>query len=186
MIVEIYFKTAGEVLKDPAKEMEDLMYLPLFIWGAFGIGKSATVREAAKEIALTLSKEYSEELSDINNPDKFLLITIPLHQLDAAELKGIGVPDYEREVSKFLPPEFLPKKGQGIIFFDEFNYAPPLVQVNAAHLIYDRRLFSYEVPPGYIIIAAGDIEEERAYTHRMSPFVSTRFLHVQLKPPTIG
>lgn len=58
----------------------------------------------------------------------------------------------------WCPPSFLPKKSDkpGILFLDEINAAPPLVQAALYQLILDRRVGEYELPEGWRIIAAGN------------------------------
>jgi len=158
--------------------------IPLFIWGTFGIGKSYTVKEAGKEIAKELGLEYSEDPKDINDPNKFVVIVIPMHQFDVSEIKGIGVPNRETKTTEFFRTNLLPKQGQGIIFFDEINLAPPLVQSNAYQLILDRKLGDYTVPEGYYVIGAGNTIEDMAHIHDMAKPLLNRFTHVQLKVPT--
>jgi len=157
---------------------------PLFIWGTFGIGKSYIVHEAGIELAEELKLEYSSDPSDINDESKFIVLTIPLHQYDVSELKGVGIPDREKRVTEFLPTGLLPQTGQGIIFFDELNLAPSLVQANAYQLILDRRLGNYKVPEGYYVIGAGNIITDKAYIMEMAMPLKNRFTHVQLKIPT--
>lgn len=156
-----------------------------FCWGATGIGKSQTVRQAAREIAAELNKEYSEDIHDVNNEDKFLVIDIRLSQMDPSDLRGIPIFSSDRETTMWLPPEFFPKKGQGVIFFDELNLAPPLVQSSAYQLILDRRLGTYCVPEGYLLVAAGNRLEDRASVFEMSAPLKNRFGHAQLREPSV-
>lgn len=54
----------------------------LFVWGATGIGKSQTVRQAAMELAAKLKLEYTDDIRDINDEKKFLVIDLRLSQMD--------------------------------------------------------------------------------------------------------
>jgi hypothetical protein len=65
-----------------------------------------------------------------------------------------------------------------VIFLDELNVAPPLVQNTALQLVLDRRLGEYELPAGAQIIAAGNREME-AFVHKMSPPLLNRFVHIE-------
>lgn len=69
------------------------------IWGPPSIGKSSIVQQLAQENALDC-------------------IDVRLSQLAPTDLRGLPVAD--DELSKWYPPEFLPKSGQGILFLDEF------------------------------------------------------------------
>jgi len=181
IIVRFYERTAGRALKNEKVRR----YLPLFVWGTFGIGKTYAVKKAGEIIAKMHGLEYSDNIQDIDDPNKFCVITIALHHFDPAELKGLGFPDKEKGVTVFYPPETLPRKGQGIIFLDELNLAPPLVQANAYQLVLERRIGKYVVPPGYMIIAAGNTDADRAYTYQTAAPLNNRFFHCKLNTPTV-
>ncbi len=159
--------------------------LALFIWGPTGIGKSQTVKKVARDIAKELGLEYSESIKDINDPKKFVVIDLRLSQMDPSDLRGIPVWDKETRSTVWLPPNTFPREGQGIIFFDELNLAPPLVQASAYQLILDRRLGEYVVPEGYSLIAAGNRLEDRANVFEMAAPLKNRFGHCQLNIPRV-
>jgi MoxR-like ATPase len=69
----------------------------------------------------------------------------------------------------------LPAAGDGILFLDELNAAPPLVQAACYQLVLDRRLGEYRLPDGWSIVAAGNRETARAITHRMPSVLANRF-----------
>ncbi len=75
-------------------------------------------------------------------------------------------------------PLFLPQQGRGILFLDELNAAPPLVQAACYQLILDRRLGEYQLPAGWTIVAAGNRESDRAVTHRMPSALANRLVHL--------
>ncbi|MDB5269694.1 MAG: ATPase associated with various cellular, 3, partial [Hymenobacter sp.] len=101
--------------------------LSVMIWGAPGIGKSSIVAQAAARHG-------------------FEFIDVRLSQLAPTDLRGLPVADTEAGVSRWLAPEFLPREGQGVLFLDELNLAPPVMQGMAQQLILDRKVGSYEVP----------------------------------------
>jgi len=157
----------------------------IFCWGATGIGKSQTVKEAGREIAQELKLEYTEDISRINEPKAFVVIDIRLAQCDPSDLRGIPIYSKEKMATVWLPPEMFPRSGNGIIFFDELNLAPPLVQASAYQLILDRRLGTYVVPEGFLLIAAGNRLEDRACVFEMSAPLKNRFGHCQLHEPSV-
>jgi len=147
-----------EVVRQSIRNPKDSV--SLFLWGGPGIGKSSVVRQAAEEEGVDC-------------------IDIRLVLLDPSDLRGLPVPDDGK--AKWLPPSFLPHGDwRGVIFLDELNVAPPLVQNTALQLVLDRRLGEYELPEGATIIAAGNREME-AFVHRMSPPLLNRFLHVDFE-----
>lgn len=175
-----------------------LRRLPFYIWGATGIGKSRTVRRVSKQIAKKLNLEYSEHPDDINDTSKFMLIDRRVSQMEPSDL--LGIPhiakiykkdangkhiEEERELTKWIPPNWLPSQGQGIIFLDELNLAPPSIQSAAYQLILDRRLGDYILPDGFVVLAAGNRMQDKANVFELANPLSNRFDHVELKIPGI-
>jgi hypothetical protein len=157
----------------------------LFVWGPTGVGKSQVVRQAGKELAQELGLTYTEDIRHINDEKYFLVIDIRLSQSDPSDLRGIPIYDKEKMATIWLTPEMFPRTGYGIIFFDELNLAPPLVQASAYQLILDRRLGTYVVPDGYGLVAAGNRLEDRASVFEMSAPLKNRFGHCELEIPSV-
>jgi len=136
---------------------------PAFIWGAPGVGKSAIVR--------ALGAELDRPVVDIRAP-----------LLDPTDLRGIPAVVDGRAV--WAPPSFLPgpDDAPGILFFDELNAAPPLVQASLYQLVLDRRVGEYELPDGWAIIAAGNRAEDKAVVFRMPSALANRFAHLDFEP----
>lgn len=131
---------------------------PVFVWGAPGVGKSQVVAQVA----------WKEGLD---------LVDVRAVLLDPVDLRGLPRID-ENHRASWCPPEFLPAKGDGILFLDELNAAPPLVQAACYQLVLDRRLGEYRLPEGWCIVAAGNRETDRAVTHRMPSALANRFVHL--------
>lgn len=131
------------------------------IWGAPGIGKSSIV-------------------SQVSRLHKMDFVDVRLSQLAPTDLRGLPVA--EDGISKWYPPEFLPRAGNGILFLDELNMAPPAMQGVAQQLILDRRVGSYQVPEGWYVWAAGNRKEDRAAVFDMPSPLANRFLHLQVEP----
>lgn len=132
-----------------------------FVWGPPGIGKSAIVKEVAAAA-------------------KMPVIDLRASLLDPTDLRGIPTISEGRAV--WCPPSFLPtaKDKPGVLFLDEINAAPPLVQAGLYQLVLDRRVGEYILPDGWWIVAAGNRQQDRAVTFRMSSALSNRFVHVTL------
>lgn len=136
--------------------------VPVFLWGAPGIGKSSIIKEIAKK-------------RDIE------FIDLRLALMDPTDLKGIPFYDRESHTALWAPPAFLPKEGEGILFLDELNSAPPSVQASAYQLILDRKVGEYELPHGWAIVAAGNREGDRGVTYRMPSPLANRFVHFEME-----
>ena len=135
--------------------------LSTMIWGPPGIGKSSIVAQ-------------------ITRSHKIDFVDVRLSQLAPTDLRGLPVA--EDGISKWYPPEFLPHSGNGILFLDELNMAPPAMQGVAQQLILDRRVGSYVVPEGWYVWAAGNRKEDRAAVFDMPAPLANRFLHLQVEP----
>jgi len=129
-----------------------------FVWGPPGVGKSSIVREIAAR-------------------KKWKLLDVRASLLDPTDLRGI--PAIEDGMAKWCPPSFLPSgNSKGILFFDELNAAPPLVQASLYQLTLDRRIGEYILPDGWRIIAAGNRAEDASVTFRMPAALANRFIHL--------
>ena len=136
--------------------------VPTFLWGAPGIGKSSIVKQIADE-------------------RKVGFIDLRLALMDPTDLKGIPFYDKESHTALWAPPAFLPRDGEGILFLDELNAAPPSVQASAYQLILDRKVGEYELPDGWAIVAAGNREGDRGVTYRMPSPLANRFVHFEME-----
>jgi hypothetical protein len=125
---------------------------PCYLWGAPGGGKSSVVRQAAA----TLGLEFRD-----------LRATL----LDPVDLRGL--PSVANQKTVWNPPEFLPEDGSGVLLLDELAQAPPLVQNAFFQLVLDRRLGEYQLPDGWVVLAASNRVEDRA--------LNNRFLHLDLE-----
>jgi MoxR-like ATPase len=134
---------------------------PVFIWGAPGCGKSAVVRQLAEALKVPLQ-------------DVRALL------LDPVDLRGLPFLGSDGR-SKWARPEFLPQDGTGILFLDELNAAPAMVQASCYQLVLDRKLGEYTLPEGWAIIAAGNRDSDRGVTTRMPTPLRNRFVHLEFE-----
>lgn len=135
---------------------------PVFLWGAPGVGKSQVVAAVAHSMG-------------------YALRDIRAVLLDPVDLRGIPRIT-EAGVTEWCAPSFLPSASdpaKGVLFLDELNAAPPLVQAACYQLILDRRIGEYVLPDGWVVVAAGNREKDRAVTHRMPTALSNRMVHLE-------
>src|SRR5260370_11684925 len=105
---------------------------PVFIWGGPGVGKSAVVHQLASILSIPLR-------------DVRALL------LDPVDLRGLPFLGNDGR-SKWATPEFLPQDGSGILFLDELNAAPAMVQASCYQLALDPKLPSSPFPPACSIL----------------------------------
>jgi MoxR-like ATPase len=135
--------------------------VPLHIWGACGVGKSQIVAQVA---------------TDLN----WQFLDIRAVQLDPVDLRGL--PRISADQAEWVPPKFLPTSGQGILFLDELTAAPQMTQAGCYQLVLDRKLGEYQLPEGWVVIAAGNPASERGVHFSMPRPLRNRFVHLDLEP----
>ncbi|MCX4748456.1 MoxR family ATPase [Kitasatospora sp. NBC_01287] len=155
----------GAVTVSPSQVPELLLGLatvrPVFLWGAPGIGKSSLVREFADSLGLECVSLIGTQLA----PEDL-----------------IGVPQITPQGrSRFCPPESIARDEPYCLFLDELNAATPDVQKAFYSLILDRRIGSYELPPGSIVIGAGNRATDGALARPMASALVNRLVHVHLR-----
>jgi hypothetical protein len=139
---------------------------PLFVWGNPGIGKSQNIGQFAKR-------------------HDALLIDVRASQWDAVDTRGIPYLT-DAKGTAWAIPEIFPSQELAdqheviVLFLDELNSAPPSVQAALYQLILDRRLGDYVLPDNVFLVAAGNLETDRAVTNRMGTALASRFFHVRL------
>lgn len=134
---------------------------PAFLWGGPGLGKSSVVNQLARSLKVPLQ-------------DVRALL------LDPVDLRGLPFLGKDGR-SQWATPDFLPKDGSGILFLDELNAAPAMVQASCYQLVLDRKLGEYTLPDGWAIIAAGNRDSDRAATTRMPTPLRNRFVHLEFE-----
>lgn len=134
----------------------------VMLWGESGIGKSDIVRQIA-------AKRGSWGFIDL----RAVL-------LDPVDLRGL--PSIQGDMTKWIPPEFLPRDGEGILFLDELPSAAQMTQAACYQLVLDRKLGEYRLPEGWRVIAAGNPPKERGVHFAMPRPLLNRFWHLTLEP----
>lgn len=133
---------------------------PVFLWGAPGIGKSSLVRKFADSLGLECVSLLGTQLA----PEDL-----------------IGVPQIRDGRSVFCPPEAIAREEPYCLFLDELNAASPDVQKAFYSLILDRRIGSYELPAGSIVIGAGNRATDNALARPIASALVNRLTHVHLR-----
>jgi hypothetical protein len=137
--------------------------LSAMIWGPPGVGKSSVVQQVGQALGLPV-------------------IDLRLSQLAPTDLRGLPVADRETRSATWFAPSFLPRSGRGILFLDEINQAPPAMQGMAQQLILNRQVGDYQLPEGWLVVAAGNRKEDRAAVAEMPAPLANRFVHFEVAP----
>jgi MoxR-like ATPase len=139
------------------------------LWGPHGIGKSASVRQVAKELG-------------------YDLYNVILSQKEAVDLAGVLYTREDKELKLSVtdnhPPKWFAdacKKGKFVLFLDEFNMARKEVMNAAFELVLDRRLNNIKLPDDVVIICAGNPDDERYDVTPMSESLRDRLMHIMVE-----
>lgn len=131
-------------------------YLIPMAWGDPGLGKTEITEAVAQELGLTLA--YAD-----------------LATRDPAELGGMPWVEGGRTIR--CRPDWLPDAGDGILFLDELPQAG-IANLNiAATLIREHRIGEHRLPPGWMVVCAGNHQHNRAGTTTMPSQVRNRLDH---------
>src|SRR5512141_2197051 len=120
---------------------------PVFIWGPPGIGKSSIVKQFAEQVGLPCVSLLGSQLA----PEDI-----------------IGVPQIVGGTSRFCPPSLIAREEAYCLFLDELNACTHEVQKAFYSLIQDRRIGEYQLPPGSVVIGAGNRAQDSAIVRPMS------------------
>ena len=106
--------------------------VPMLV-GEAGIGKTEVIKE--------LSHETSRQLH-----------IVVLSQMEPGDL--LGLPFIDGGATRYSPPDWLPKTGKSIIFFDEINRAHRLLRAAVMELLIDKRIHSHVLPEETWVVGA--------------------------------
>lgn len=130
---------------------------PVLLEGPTGIGKSQIVAQfaASRGLAFTML-----DLSLLEPPDL------------------VGLPVIREGRTHFASPAELPTSGSGVLMLEELNRAELPVMQPALQLLSARRLHSYELPPGWVCVAAVNPEDGDYQVNHLDPALRSRFLQL--------
>ena len=148
-------------------ETKDPFSVPAVVLvSAPGAGKSMSVRQACQELSNELG--IAIELRDIR-----------LSQYDPTDIKGL--PRFVDNNVEWTIPTIWPRSGYGILFFDEINLAPPAVQAACYRIILDRSLENWELPEGWMIVAAMNPPEQAQIAFPIPPPLRNRMVFLDIR-----
>lgn len=157
-----------EVVKHTVMRLDE----PVMIHGRSGYGKSEVIWQVAEEMGA-------------------LLIDTRLGQYETVDLRGslgVGREGVLKGHTVWYPPSTLPFIGNDafpddipiILFLDELTSATIPVLGVAYQLINDRRIGEHVLKPNVVIIAAGNLDDDRGIVVRMPMPVNNRMTHYKL------
>ena len=173
--------------------------MPIWIWGASGIGKSAVVKQFSKDEAkrnglIFWEVQFNPETGSVAHlpegadpKDYWGFIDLRAVLLDILDVKGAPFVNREEGMTQFARASLLPEIARhgfrGTFFLDELAQAVPMVTNGFSQLIYDKRIGdSYSFPDSWCIISAGNRKEDNAATSKAGAHIYNRFGHYEVQP----
>ena len=190
-MLKINHKELSVVLKQYYKNK-----LALFIYGAFGIGKSFLVRDTSREIAEGKGRKFvewnkltrEEKQEAYEYPEKyFCLIDMRMSEQDSTDIKGL--PDFRdgKETIDWKVPLWekyiIKENSDGILFLDEFNLGTPLVLSSFYKVLYDRIINDEKMSENWLVVGAGNRDEDRGFTSTLPEPLRDRGGEIELINP---
>lgn len=173
----------------------DRALLTPMIWGPFAIGKSAVVYRYGREKAARMNREFLiwHELSperriEIFENQEVLEKVFVLYDNRAASNDSTddkGIPNINNEryldwIQNLVYNVFSRKGAAGLLFNDEINLAPTLVQNSMYKMVYDRAVGDLAFVDDIFIVCAGNRIEDRAFVQETPWPLRTRLMHFVL------
>jgi MoxR-like ATPase len=134
---------------------------PLLLWGRHGIGKTEILETAANDLEI---RYISRDLSLMEPTDL------------------TGLPKIDGATTKYLPPDFLPTSGSGLLVFEELNRCDRYVRTPCLQLLTARRLNDYVLPAGWLPMAAVNPDDENYEVFGLDSAFTSRFVQATLVP----
>jgi len=174
---------------------------PCMLWGPPGVGKTHVMRSAAERYREHVRKTHGQDAP-------FRTYELSLTTVDSVDLRGgLAIRRYLRdgdghrligiqeslsgtssedvcERTTWASPEFFPifeECPHGVLILDDLSAAVPSVQVAAYELLQFGTCGNAKLPPGWVVMAAGNGMDDRAVAYRMSSALSRRIVHIDFK-----
>ncbi len=142
--------------------LKGLVRTPVFIYGGPGIGKTMIIGQVAESIG----GDVLEIAIDKMSPEDFLGLP------SKVDIEEVNIQNYMmgKGVTRYNEPWWLPQdpESKGIIFFDELNRANKITLDAMLIFARERRIGSYNLPEGWMIVAAGNRKKDESNKNLIS------------------
>jgi len=133
---------------------------PVLLSGKHGVGKSTLLEQAAEILGIRC-------------------VVRDLSMMEPTDLAGIPTIGEDGR-TRYAPPAFLPADGRGLLAFEELNRCPPYMRAPCLQLLTCRFLNDYQLPPGWLPVAAINPDGEDYHVEELDPALLSRFLQVRV------
>lgn len=133
-----------------------------FLWGRPGIGKTS--------LANALAKRRKAKI----------IVEVAATRI-ASDYTGLPYIDHVSGTTRYLRPEFLPiEDGPGLILLDELAGADEQTRTALYGLLLERKIGTYTLPDGWIVIGASNRPEDNAISCDLGTAMADRLIHLQI------
>lgn len=146
--------------------------VPLFI-GPPGCAKTAMIRLGGKDIAAI-------------HQDDCPVVELHLASMSEVDVRGFLIPNGDQAM--FTKPLFwamVEKHKRGILFLDEFVQATHEMQKTVAPLILEGTIGEFTLPPGWVVMCAGNDIDDNAGANTLLSHVLNRVCRINVTPPEV-
>lgn len=171
------------------------MNTPVMLWGPPGIGKSSLIHQIAEELGrknldLRLAQLEPTDLrgvpmpnKDTNRADWYLPQFWPVRAETETTREVTKVDSDGNTVTETVTvPAGCCPEGPGVVFLDEIEKAPVSVKNASLQLVLDRMVGTYKLPDDWAIVAAGNREEDGAFSAPLGSALANRMIHLDIEP----
>lgn len=141
------------------------------LWGPPGVGKSDSLKTITNNV-------------EQNTGKKVVVTDVRLLLFNPVDLRGIPVPDANKELAVWLKPKIFQMDPSNeiinILMLDEISAAPPSVQAAAYQITLDRKIGEHLLPDNCYIICAGNRIQDKSVAYKMPKALANRLTHFDI------
>ncbi len=150
--------------------------LPLLLEGLPGAAKTGRISQAAAAYGLHLETV----IASIREPGDFIGMPVVTPELGVNRAPDLWAKRISEVLGKYS------SDAEGVVFFDEFNTAPPAVQSALLRVILEGQVGDLYLPKRIRVVAATNSLEDAANGYALSAPMANRFCHLTGMAPTVA
>jgi len=134
-----------------------------------GVGKSALIKQIAKEFGLNVIDLRMSQCS----PEDFM--GLPMRNPDTNKAEFVPFATFP------LGRDAIPKGKNGwLLFLDEFNSGTKMVQAASYKVVLDKMVGQEHLHPDVYIVCAGNLATDRAIVNPLGTAMQSRLIHIEM------
>ena len=162
---------ADYIIKTQRMNMEAKYFNSFMLWGPPGVGKSQSLYTIRDLVTKALNK-------------KVVITDVRLLLFNPVDLRGIPVPDVNKEFAIWLKPQIFNMDASedviNILMMDEISAAAPSVQAASYQITLDRKVGEHKLPDNCYIICAGNRVQDKSVAYKMPKALANRLTHFDI------